>query len=402
MRESRLLPKRWAKIVLGLAFDVLLLPLTLPIVALVRVLRPTVVVRFRVLACQRIGTLALSTELYLCKRDIDNQKQKTIDIFFLQSPVSNHQLKRMWSRKIWVSPLGGPLDRLNRCLPGSEKHVVPWGPYANRDIHGLLERMPGHLAFTLKEEQLGAAMLTDLGITGGSPFVCIHSRDPAYLDYALPGSDWSYHNYRDSSIENFILAAEELARREYFVVRTGATVTAELKTANPMIIDYAVNGRSEFLDIFLGARCRFYLGDPSGFNAIPMIFRRPLVVVNTVPLEYASTWGSNYLLIPKKLWLRRESRFMTFREIVDSGVGRFQMSRQYERLGIEVVENKPEEITAVAVEMDERLNGTWVTTEEDEELQRRFWLLFKPSELHGTFLSRIGAEFLRQNRGLLE
>ncbi len=83
-------------------------------------------------------------------------------------------------------------------------------------------------------------------------------------------------------------------------------------------------------------------------------------------------------------------------------VGRFINAGEYEQAGIEVVDNTQEEIAAVAVEMDERLNGTWLTTEEDEELQSRFWSLFKHSELHGVLLSRIGAEFLRQNRDLLE
>ena len=66
------------------------------------------------------------------------------------------------------------------------------------------------------------------------------------------------------------------------------------------------------------------------------------------------------------------------------------------------MENTPEEITALAVEMDERLKGTWQTAEEDEELQRRFWALFKPGALQGAFLSRIGTEFLHQNRELLQ
>ncbi len=93
---------------------------------------------------------------------------------------------------------------------------------------------------------------------------------------------------------------------------------------------------------------------------------------------------------------------MTFGEILDSGVGKFLHSERYEQLEIEIVENTPEEITALAIEMDERLKGTWQATAEDEELQRRFWLLFKPSELNRVFLSRIGAEFLRQHRELLD
>ena len=130
--------------------------------------------------------------------------------------------------------------------------------------------------------------------------------------------------------------------------------------------------------------------------------RRPGVIVNMVPLEHVPTWGRNYLFIPKKLWLPAERRFMTFREILESGAGRIQRSERYAELGIEPVENSSEEITAAAVEMDERLNGTWHSSDEDEELQQRFWSLFKPSELNGVFFTRIGAEFLRQNRDLLD
>jgi len=52
--------------------------------------------------------------------------------------------------------------------------------------------------------------------------------------------------------------------------------------------------------------------------------------------------------------------------------------------------------------MGEWLKRTWETNEKDEELQRFFWRLFKPSELNGVFRARIGAEFLRQHREWLE
>jgi hypothetical protein len=53
--------------------------------------------------------------------------------------------------------------------------------------------------------------------------------------------------------------------------------------------------------------------------------------------------------------------------------------------------------------MDERLNGTWETSDDDEELQRSFWSFWnmgKGSE--PLLLCRIGADFLRQNRELLQ
>lgn len=378
-----------------------LLMLSVALVLLVvRALGPVVVIRFGPLRSERIGHFAGNTEVYLCERDAGMHGSRTFDIFYHASPICNHQLKKMWDRTLHVSHFAGSVDWLNRHLPGGKDHGIPMR--SDRDIHGLLARTRPHLSFTPEEEQLGHEALQELGIPDGSPFVCFHSRSSVYLDTVYPKNNWHYHDYRDSSIKNFTPAAEELVHREYFAVRMGAIVKEPLKITNPMIIDYATKGRTEFLDIFLGAKCHFYIGDSCGINAIPMIFRRPLATTNMIPLEHTPTWGPNYLFIPKKLWLREEHRFLTFREILDLEGGRFLKSEQYEQFGIEVVENTPEEITALAIEMDERLKGTWKTTEEDEELQRRFWLLFKPSEFNGVFLSHIGTEFLRQNRELLD
>ncbi|MDP1808718.1 MAG: TIGR04372 family glycosyltransferase, partial [Actinomycetota bacterium] len=205
-------------------------------------------------------------------------------------------------------------------------------------------------------------------------------------------------------IENYIPAVAELTRRGCFAFRMGAVVNRPLEQTNPMIIDYAANGsRTDFLDIYLAAKCRFFIGDTAGIYAVPAIFRRPIAFANFIPLEHAHTWGQNDLFIPKLLWLRGESRFLTFKEIFDNGIGRFLEADQYERMGIDSIENTPEDIAALVVEVDERLRGTWKSTPEDEELQRRFWSLFNPSELHGEkMVSRIGADFLRTYRDLLD
>ena len=138
-------------------------------------------------------------------------------------------------------------------------------------------------------------------------------------------------------------------------------------------------------------------------NAVAIIFRRPLVVVNLIPLDYFPMANQGDLFIPKKLWLRDEHRFLRFPEILVFKSGRgFHYNEEYEKRGIEIIDNTPEEITAVTIEMEERLGGVWKKTEEDEELQRRFWALFRAHDLHQLPLSRIGAEFLRQNRDLIE
>jgi putative glycosyltransferase (TIGR04372 family) len=73
---------------------------------------------------------------------------------------------------------------------------------------------------------------------------------------------------------------------------------------------------------------------------------------------------------------------MSVWEIIESGCGRFLRTELYEQMGIKLIENTPEEIRALAIEMEERLNGTWQTTNEDEELHHRFRSFLKKSELH--------------------
>jgi putative glycosyltransferase (TIGR04372 family) len=76
----------------------------------------------------------------------------------------------------------------------------------------------------------------------------------------------------------------------------------------------------------------------------------------------------------------------------------FSDERHQERFGVRLVKNAAEEILAACNEMQARLNGTWISTEEDEVLQQKYWRLICESGHHG---GRIGSQFLRENQDLL-
>lgn len=395
--------KRSLQILLNLPLYILAVPVAL----VFRLIKPWFLVRFGGLVALRIGHFAANTEQYLCERDagINVPNQRYIDLFYMAgSPICNQQLAIMWRRvlRVWPAWFLFPIDRVNRLIPGGAVHEIGNNTQHDRDVHNLLDRYPPHLEFSLEEERKGLSEMVKLGIPNTASWICFHDRSPDYLKNVLPGEDYSYHDYRDCDIKKFIPAAEELCRRGNFLVRTGAIVKEPLEITHLQIIDYAWNSRSEFLDIYLGAKCKFYLGPSTGISSVPAIFRRPVAFVNVASVEYVVSWGLNNLSIFKKVWLIKERRFMTFQEIFDSGAGRFFQTKQFELLGVELIENTPEEITALAVEMDERLDGTWQTTEEDEELQRRFWAIFPITELNGVCRARIGTEFLRQYQDLLK
>ena len=132
------------------------------------------------------------------------------------------------------------------------------------------------------------------------------------------------------------------------------------------------------------------------------IFRKPLVLTNYALLFNAYTYGPNVLFIPKRLWSQEKQRFLTFREIVRTDVADMRHSQQFDERGIEHRENTSEEIAAVVVEMEDRLDGNWQGTTEDEQLQEKFWSLYPPNKLGRASQARIGAQFLRENQYLLE
>ncbi|MDP2939768.1 MAG: TIGR04372 family glycosyltransferase [Candidatus Omnitrophota bacterium] len=310
-------------------------------------------------------------------------------------------MKKNWSRVLNIAPFSRFIylvDFINRLFPGYQQFVIPWLMWD----HQVFSRCNyAHLYFTAPEKLKGEIGIRNLGIPENAPFICFHTRDSRYLNTIMPGANFYYHNFRDCSINNYIPAVDELTKKGYFAIRMGAAVKDPIVTANPMIIDYATKFRSDFMDIYLSVNCKFFIGCCSGIDEIPKIFRKaPVLAVNFVPIKALCYAGPIKLFIPKKLWLKKEKRLLTFREIIDSDIVGFNRSEVYEKHGIEVIENTPEEITSAVLEMEAMVSGEWQANKEEEALQQRFWSLSN-NIFDGIILPRIGTEFLRQSKELL-
>ena len=386
--------------------------IAIPSVILIRLIRPFILIRIGGLFSHRIGHLAANTELYLCEQDagINVPAQYYLDLFYVVKPICNNELLKKWKQllTVWPTWLLAPIKRINRLIPGWELYDIGENTQMDRDIHHLFDRYPPHLSFSPTEEEKGAEGLSALGVKQGAKFVCLLARDSAYLESTIPSVDWGYHDYRDCDVQNFVLAAEELASRGYYVLRMGAVVKTAMQCNNPMVIDYATNGlRTEFMDLFLGAKCEFCVSVGSGFDAIPYIFRRPIAFVNHVPLGNLFTFSDKFIGITKHHFSINLGRNLTLSEIIADGFGFAYQAKEYFSREVQLIENTPEEIRDVVVEMDQRLEGCWKPHQDDLELQNRFWSIFPSNALkngkpcHGEIRSRYGSVFLRNNRWFL-
>ena len=415
-RKLKALLARKLKVLFGHITKLPLYIFSLPIVILVRLISPWYLVRFGSLISSRIGHLAANTEMYLCEKEegINVPVRSYIDIFFLaDKPFCNEQLAKMWKRtlRIWPAWVLAPVNSINGILPGGAKHQIGHNTQNDRDVHNLLDRYPVHLKFTLEEENIGLANLNLMGIDSGTPFVCFLVRDKEYLDKQMPGNDWSYHSHRDCSIENFLLAAEELVKRGYVVIRMGAKVGKGFPTENSRIIDYATNGmRTDFMDIYLGAKCSFCVSTGAGWDAVPSwLFRKPAVFTNLVPLGYIPTFRHDFIIISKKHIDLSTNQELSLSQIFNRGLGYCMSAREYEGQNVKLIENSQEEIRDAVLEMEERITGNRTTNENDLHLQNRFRKLFPVNaidnrgiQLHGKISASFSAKYLQNNQDWLK
>jgi putative glycosyltransferase (TIGR04372 family) len=390
-------------LILLLTFPIFLVP-----IIIIRLIRPFLLIRFGRLESAGIGHFSLPIEIYLSEIDcgLHEQNQETLDIWYLDKVVCNQVLLEKWSKifKIWPWQIIQPLDELNRAILGGQKHRVPFRyiqdtstPWQNVDIHNVLKKTSPHLSFSTDEIETCNLAFPKMGLKSDDPIICFMVRDGAFHN---AGS--SREDHRHVPIQKFLPVMEKLTEQGYKVVRMGAKVFDKLESSNPSIIDYAGTGmRTELLDIFLIAHCRFMVSNGTGVDALTPTFHLPLVHLSIPQFGFVDEMGDSVIFTPKHVWSTTEKRMLTFPEIFELGAHLFTLNEQYKMANIESVNNTPEEMEAVICEMDQRISGTWVSDPEDEVLQRRFcsiWPLRKNSQ---PLQARIGAEFLRQHRDRL-
>lgn len=351
-----------------------------------------------------MGGLARYPDFYIRHKilNLDIQRQLTLDLFFAGRQVANNQILLMWKR-VFPYVFTGFLYRLLHSVElvssrflGSQRHSLIC---SLNSPQYLLESVPEYLTFSDTEELQGQVGLRAIGIPQGAFFVGLLVRDHAYMANFQPKINEEHSNCRNCNIDNFISASKELVRRGYYVIRMGAKVAKPFKTNNKKIIDYASSlHRNEFMDVYIAKNCNFFVSTATGFDIVPnCLFNKPAVVLNLTAINDVFEWRRLSVFVAKKYFYFLENRYLSLKEIFDKGLShliiddRIEMESQGE---IICVENSSEEILSTITEAIERLNGTWKSYPEDEELQKRFWSFF-PNKIETT--ARFSTYFLRKN-----
>jgi|GEM_PF-1449934 len=257
--------------------------------------------------------------------------------------------------------------------------------------------------FTLSEEdyEKGWNCLRSLGLPKEAWFVTLHVREPGWRD----GGSWQ-EKFRNANILTYIPAMKTITQAGGWVVRIGDPGMSPLP-AMPQVIDYAHSRvKSDWMDIFLCAQCRFMMGTSSGMCTIASAFGVPLVMTNLLPGYGVYHFTSQDLMIPRLCFSKDHKRLLNFEELISPPVGTATAQSHFDNCRVQVIENKPEEIKALVEEMLQQCTGKLTYSQEDETLQKEFKkIAVKSGKIYGDLdlvsHVRIGREFLRDHAGLL-
>ena len=261
----------------------------------------------------------------------------------------------------------------------------------------------GPFKFATDETAIGESFLKQVDIDNGEEFICFATRTESYyLQLIELGAKISPRTIRNPDELNYIMASEKIIQGRLPFVRMGKNLENVVDDLRfPRVIDYASKFRTDFLDVFLISRCKFMILGNTGLFWICAMFGKATVHCDLYDVRHQVLTGD--LMIFQKLWLVREKRLATVSEMLAVG-GFYSKESHQEILGLELIKNSVEEIISVSDEMNARIDGTWETTPEDEELQQRYSDLLlkysnKPTWRGG---GRVGTQFLRDNQDLLK
>ena len=261
------------------------------------------------------------------------------------------------------------------------------------------------ISFTLKDQKIGNDLADKFRTNNVNEFVCIGLPERIYYETKFAQEHGPSINQDLFSMmpswETYLPSTTKLTEYGLDVLRMGQFVEQPISSPNQNgVIDYASKYRSEFGDVWLLGNCKFAIsGNGTGFYWISAAMNRP-VVATDLPSPQKTSYGPNDIFLPLLASSRRSKELLPFSWLIENT--EWASNRELIEGDIEIVKNTAEEITEVVLEMNQRIDGTWVETDEDIELQDRFKKLRQhqpPWKVQQSV--RIGAAFLRRYKHLL-
>lgn len=228
---------------------------------------------------------------------------------------------------------------------------------------------PPILQLSSDDYYYGITKLKNLGITENDFFILLHVRQ----SFNRPQD--SNHSHRNSSINNYHLAIEYIRNLGGYVLTIGDPLKDGIDKLG--VINYTIsNQRSPRMDVFLSAKAKFVIASSSGFCALPGIFGTPLCCANLAPLK-APTPYLKAINLFKKIRNKQSGEILSYENGMKTPISN---TNYYDFSVFEYVENTPQEILNLVLDMEVFWNESNELVSKNVQLRRHMKELFSKND----------------------
>ena len=325
----------------------LILAISFLVLLVMKLIKPFVRFQLCVAGFHRYGHLALEPEIFLAEQEImkaaHTSPRRVISIWSI-GPVakqSNTFLAKKWKEELLVLPswFVGSLQRAGVFFPflklGEPKLSI------TGSMNGI-DKTDSHMSLSADEIEEGRRRLVEIGINPDKPYVCLIVRDGGH--YKSKGDTESAgYELLNFDINNFAGVAEELIENGFQVIRMGSGTESPFTSKPAGAVDYAVSkSRSEFLDVFLAATCKFAVSTQTGPDAVCMLFRRPVLYVDVT--RYGQFFFGSNIATWSPVRLFKNGELLNLSEVINSEVAWIKDPNGFLENGITQQKSSKEEL----------------------------------------------------------
>jgi putative glycosyltransferase (TIGR04372 family) len=345
---------------------------------------------------------------YIIKLNILENRRKEDTVLYIPPdvPIANRFMLEQWRPYITITDdeeqLPLPLSTLRPLTfdfyapmlsDGSTAYY--WDAASRVHRQWLAEARGPLLTISPDIENRGIIALASVGIPPGAWFVTLHVREAGSKKHHI-----DLHNVLNSNISDYLAAITEITNRGGWVIRMGDPSMKPLPNL-PNVLDYCHSTlRADWMDIFLLAKGRFFLGTSSGPTYVPAAYGVPSVLTNWWP--YAQRpWDEKAIFLPKLYRQSRNGKPLTLSKAISEPFGYCNSIDHLKNTeGVTVEDNTSDDIRDAAIEMMERLDGTVQYDPADLSLRARAEAIFEIGGAHG--FGTLARDYLRRNSSIVD
>tara|TARA_B100000902_G_scaffold394946_1_gene452360 strand:+ start:1887 stop:3035 length:1149 start_codon:yes stop_codon:yes gene_type:complete len=234
-------------------------------------------------------------------------------------------------------------------------------------------------------------------------FVVLHNRDKTYENkFRDKLKDNNFHDHRNFDFLSYKKIIDEFSNIDFLRLGQIASIN---KLSNKNFYDFTNKSYNELEMSFFIKKCKFMVTGATGFLDIGGLIRKPILLVNFLPLQLSKFLflPQNSIILPKKIYCLNKKKLLNIREIMSLKDKDIHKNYNfYERNNLKVINNSKDEIFNAFCEMQKKLKKVGEKKSNfEKKIQKKINLISGMKRLDEEYKINFSYSFFKNKNNLI-